>query len=114
MFEIILQCSVMVRLPKSCALTWWPGLRAMVILKAIPFGTLVLGGFNCAEQFWARIQTNRSTSSSRLGVGEGLLSHPRKQVSLFMLLKTRALFKMAGEGYRALFIIEREKARVGM
>lgn len=107
MFEIILQCSVMVRIPKSCALTWWRGLRAMVILKAIPVGTLVPDGFNCAEQFWARIQTNRSTS----GVGEGFMSHPRKQVSL---LKTRALFKMAGEGYRALFITEREKARVGM
>jgi len=91
----------MVRLPKSCALTWWRGLRAMVILKAIPVGTLVPDGFNCAEQFWARIQTNRNTSSSRLGVGEGLMSYPRKQVSL---LKTRALFKMAGEGYRALFI----------
>ena len=99
------------RLLKSCALTWWRGLRAMVILKAIPVGTLVPGGLNCAEQFWARIQTNRSTSSSGLGVGEELMSHPRKQVSL---LKTRALFKMTGEGYRALFITEREKARVGM
>ena len=98
-------------LPKSCALTWWRGLRAMVILKAIPVGTLVPGGFNCAEQFWTRIQTNHSTSSSGLGVGEGLMSHPRKQVSL---LKTRALFKMAGEGYTALFITEREEARVGM
>ena len=39
------------------------------------------------------------------------MSHPRKQVSL---LKTRALFKMAGEGYTALFITEREEARVGM
>ena len=83
----------------------------MVILKAIPVGTLVPDGFNCAEQFWTRIQTNHGTSSSRLGVGERLISHPRKQVSL---LKTRALFKMAGEGYRALFITEREKARVGM
>ena len=97
-------------LPKSCALTWWRGLRAMVILKAIPVETLVPGGFNCAEQFWTRIQTNHSTSSSGLGVGEGLMSHPRKQV----LLKTSALFKMAGEGYRALFITEREEARVGM
>ena len=92
--------------PKSYALTWWRGLRAMVILKTIPVGTLVpaAGGFNCAEQFWAKIQTNRNTSSSGLGVGEGLMSHPRKQVPL---LKTRALFKMAGEGYRALFITER-------
>ena len=63
------------------------------------------------SSFWARIQTTRNTSSSRLGVGEGLMSHPRKQVSL---LKTRALFKMAGGGYRALFITEREKGRVGM
>ena len=31
---------------------WWRGLRAMVILKAIPVGTLVPDGFNCAEQFW--------------------------------------------------------------
>ena len=83
----------------------------MVLLKAIPVGTLVPGGFNCAEQFWTRIQTNHSTSSSGLGVGEGLMSHPLKQVSL---LKTRALFKMAGEGYRALLITEREEARVGM
>ena len=83
----------------------------MVLLKAIPVGTLVPGGFNCAEQFWTRIQTNHSTSSSGLGVGEGLMSHPLKQMSL---LKTRALFKMAGEGYRALFITEREEARVGM
>ena len=63
------------------------------------------------SSFGARIQTNHTTSSSRLGVGEGLMSHPRKQVSL---LKTRALFKMAGEGYTALFITEREDARVGM
>ena len=83
----------------------------MVLLKAIPVGTLVPGGFNCAEQFWTRIQTNHSTSSSGLGVGEGLMSHPLKQMSL---LKTRALFKMAGEGYRALFITEREEARLGM
>ena len=62
------------------------------------------------SSFWARIQTNRNTSSSGLGVGEGM-SHPHKQVSL---LKTRALFKMAGGGYRALFITEREKGRVGM
>lgn len=88
---------MIVLLPKSCALTWWRGLRAMVILKA--------------AQFWTRIQTNHTTSSSGLGVGEGLMSHPLKQVSL---LKTRALFKMAGEGYRALLITEREEARVGM
>ena len=71
----------------------------MVILKAIPVETLVPGGFNCAAQFWTRIQTNHTTSSSGLGVGEGLMSHPLKQVSL---LKTRALFKMAGEGYGSL------------
>lgn len=67
----------------------------MVILKAIPVGTLVPGGFNCAEQFWAKIQTNRKTSSSGLGVGKGLMSHPRKKVSF---LKLRKLFKIAGEG----------------
>ena len=101
----------MVHLLKSCALTWWRGLHAMVILKAIPVETLVPGSFNCAAQFWTRIQTSHTTSSSGLGLGEGLMSHPLKQVSL---LKTRALFKMAGEGYRALFITEREEARVGM
>ena len=67
----------------------------MVILKAIPVGTLVPGGFNRAEQFWAKIQTNRSTSSTRLGVGEGLMSHPRKKV---LFLKRRKVFKIAGEG----------------
>ena len=72
----------MVHLLKSCALMWWRGLRAMVILKAIPVETLVPGGFNCAAQLWTRIQTNHTTSSSGLGVGEGLMSHPRKQVSL--------------------------------
>ena len=41
----------MVHLLKSCALMWWRGLHAMVILKAIPDGTLVPDGFNCAEQF---------------------------------------------------------------
>lgn len=105
------QCSVMVRLPKSCALTWWRGFREMVILEGIPVGTLVTDGFNCAEQFWVKIQTNLNTSSSGLGLGEGLMSDIRKQVSL---LKTRTLFKTAGEGYRALFITEREEPRVAM
>ena len=37
-------------LPKSCYLTWFGGLRAFLILKAIPVGTSVTGDFNRAGQ----------------------------------------------------------------
>lgn len=39
-------------LPKTeCwSLTWWGGLCALMIMEALPFGTLVPGGFNHAGQ----------------------------------------------------------------
>ena len=52
--------------PKCCTLSWWGGLRALVIYQ---LGLQSLVGLTLLGRFQVKGQTNCSTWASRLGVG---------------------------------------------
>ena len=72
-----------------CSLSWWEGLRALMILGAIPAETSVSHTFNHAGQVPSEGPDEYSTWPSRLGVGRGA-SNPNPY-KIFALQKRKLI-----------------------
>ena len=65
---------------ECCSLTWWGGLCALMIVEALPVGTLVPVGFNHAGQVLGKkARPVASHGPPVWGLGDRLMSHLRRK-----------------------------------